>query len=72
MAICFLKEIVRAAWSVHSWAIAIDVNAAWNAFGQRDFEMSEEFAACFEEVGFVWGGRWSKPDAMHFQYCLDR
>lgn len=71
---CFNPRLKRggSTWSVHSWAIAIDVNAVWNAFGQKDFEMPEEFAVCFEDVGFIWGGRWSKPDAMHFQYCLDR
>jgi hypothetical protein len=59
-------------WSTHSWGIAIDLNASWNAFGQKNFEMSEEFAQCFKDVGFVWGGDWSYPDAMHFQYATVR
>jgi hypothetical protein len=59
-------------WSTHSWGIAIDLNAPWNAFGQRNFEMTQEFAQCFKDVGFVWGGDWSYPDAMHFQYCTVR
>ncbi len=59
-------------WSTHSWGIAIDLNAPWNAFGQRIFEMTQEFVGCFRDAGFVWGGDWSYPDAMHFQYCTVR
>jgi hypothetical protein len=57
--------------SVHSWGLAIDINAAENPFGSDDFQMTEEFAACFEDAGFTWGGRWRMPstDAMHFQLC---
>jgi hypothetical protein len=59
-------------WSAHSWGIAIDINAPWNAFGQSNFEMSRKLAQCFKNVGFIWGGDWSYPDAMHFQYCRAR
>ena len=59
-------------WSTHSWGIAIDLNATWNAFGHKNFKMTKEFAQCFKDVGFVWGGDWSYPDAMHFQYCTVR
>lgn len=52
--------------SIHSWALAIDVNAAWNGFGKKP-TMSKELVACFKEAGFDWGGDWSKPDGMHFQ-----
>ena len=32
--------------------------------------MTEELAKCFEDSGFIWGGRWIDcPDAMHFQYA---
>ncbi len=68
---CFSVRYMRGAgqWSTHSWGIAIDLDAQWNRFGQRNFAMDEELARCFEEEGFVWGGRWNRPDAMHFQYC---
>lgn len=52
--------------SLHSWGIAIDINASWNGYGKQP-TMSKELVACFEEAGFEWGGRWSKPDGMHFQ-----
>jgi hypothetical protein len=52
--------------SLHSWGLAIDVNAAWNGFGQP-FHLSEGFVKCFTDAGFEWGGEWTPPDGMHFQ-----
>lgn len=52
--------------SLHSWGIAIDVNAAWNGFGKKP-TLSAGFVKCFTDAGFDWGGTWSKPDGMHFQ-----
>ena len=52
--------------SLHSWGIAIDINAAWNQFGKPP-TMSAELVKCFTDAGFDWGGKWSKPDGMHFQ-----
>ena len=52
--------------SLHSWGIAIDINAAWNGFGKTP-TMSQELVKCFVDAGFDWGGVWSKPDGMHFQ-----
>lgn len=71
---CYDSRLKRGgnSWSAHSWAIAIDINAPWNAFGQSNFEMTKELAQCFKDVGFIWGGDWSYPDAMHFQYCRVR
>ena len=52
--------------SLHSWGIAIDINAAWNQFGKAP-TMSKELVKCFTDAGFYWGGEWKKPDGMHFQ-----
>ena len=52
--------------SLHSWGVALDVNAAWNAFGAKP-TLSSEFVKCFTDAGFDWGGTWTKPDGMHFQ-----
>ena len=54
------------ATSLHSWGVAIDVNAAWNGFGKKP-TLSAGFVKCFTDAGFDWGGTWSKPDGMHFQ-----
>jgi hypothetical protein len=52
--------------SLHSWGIAIDINAAWNGFGKTP-TMSKELVKCFTDAGFDWGGDWTKKDGMHFQ-----
>lgn len=52
--------------SLHSWGIAIDVNAAWNGLG-KDPVLSKEFVQCFTDAGFDWGGTWTRKDGMHFQ-----
>lgn len=52
--------------SLHSWGLAIDINAAWNGFNKPP-TMSEALVACFTDAGFDWGGKWEKSDGMHFQ-----
>lgn len=60
------KKRGAATASLHSWGIAVDINAAWNGFGKQP-TMSPALVACFKDAGFDWGGEWSKPDGMHFQ-----
>ena len=52
--------------SLHSWGIAIDVNAAWNGLNKEP-QLSKEFVNCFTLAGFDWGGTWTRKDGMHFQ-----
>jgi hypothetical protein len=52
--------------SLHSWGIAIDVNAAWNGLGKEP-TLTPEFVKCFTDAGFDWGGTWKRKDGMHFQ-----
>jgi len=52
--------------SLHSWAIAIDVNAFENGLNQTP-KLSAGFVKCFTDNGFEWGGAWSRKDGMHFQ-----
>lgn len=56
----------QSSMSLHSWAVAIDVNAAWNRLGHKP-RLSPAFVACFIDAGFDWGGYWDNPDGMHFQ-----
>jgi len=52
--------------SLHSWGVAIDVNAAWNGLGKEP-TLSVGFVKCFTDAGFDWGGIWQRKDGMHFQ-----
>lgn len=52
--------------SLHSWGIAIDVNAAWNGLHKKPV-LTPEFVKCFTDAGFDWGGNWTRLDGMHFQ-----
>jgi hypothetical protein len=52
--------------SLHSWAIAIDVNAFENGLNQKP-KLSNLFVSCFTTNGFDWGGYWKRKDGMHFQ-----
>lgn len=56
--------------SVHSYGLAVDINASTNQRGTPG-DMSPELRACFEDVGFVWGGTWETPDPMHFQFVTE-
>jgi len=53
-------------WSLHSWGIAIDLNAFANGYGKKP-QLSAGFVECFTSAGFDWGGEWRIPDGMHFQ-----
>ncbi len=52
--------------SLHSWGIAIDVNAFENGLGKQP-KLSPEFVKCFTDNGFIWGGTWRRLDGMHFE-----
>lgn len=60
------KRGTRATPSLHSWGLAIDINATWNRMGVMP-TMSPELVKCFTDAGLDWGGTWSRPDGMHFQ-----
>lgn len=55
--------------SIHSWARAIDVNAAENGLGKKP-KLSAGFVKCFTDAGFEWGGKWKRLDGMHFQLAF--
>jgi hypothetical protein len=61
------KQRGAASQSLHSWGIAIDVNAAWNGLGKATSTYQHGFVKCFTDAGFDWGGTWKRLDGMHFQ-----
>lgn len=58
--------------STHSWGIAIDINAGTNPLytsGDGPHDLPDAWVAEFEKRGWIYGGRWKKPDYMHLQYA---
>lgn len=60
------KDPVNHALSKHAWGLAIDLNVYDNPEGSKP-KMDPKVVAIFEKWGFRWGGRWTKPDGMHFE-----
>lgn len=56
--------------STHSYALAIDLNAAKNRLGQPP-TLSLPFVQCFKDEGFSWGGEFSRVDGMHFSFAWE-
>jgi D-alanyl-D-alanine carboxypeptidase len=66
--------------SAHSWAIAIDLNSKYGSYWRWTNNKSSdaiiklkklypmEIVRIFERNGFIWGGKWSHFDLMHFEY----
>jgi hypothetical protein len=52
--------------SMHSWGLAADFNVSTNGLGMKP-QMDPRVVHIFDKWGFVWGGRWSRPDGMHFE-----
>jgi hypothetical protein len=52
--------------SLHSWGLAVDVNAFENGLGMKP-KLSEGFVKCFTDAGFNWGGTWKRLDGMHME-----
>lgn len=59
--------------STHAWGIAWDFGASRDPLGDApggpDPEMPLEIVRIFESLDFTWGGRWARPDQMHFQFA---
>ncbi len=53
--------------SSHSYGAALDFDAPWNRLGRRPL-MHPAIVSVFERNGWTWGGRWKRPDGMHFQF----
>ena len=52
--------------SMHGYGGALDFNAATNRLGEHG-DMARVVVEVFEGHGWQWGGRWGRPDPMHFQ-----
>jgi hypothetical protein len=66
--------------SPHSWGIAFDLNPRCGAYWRWQKSPTpasilklrqsypQEIVKIFEAQGFIWGGKWSHYDLMHFEY----
>jgi D-alanyl-D-alanine carboxypeptidase len=52
--------------SMHAFGLAVDLNVSTNLLGTRG-DMDPRIVSIFERWGFRWGGRWDRPDPMHFE-----
>ena len=52
--------------SMHAWGLAVDLNVATNGLGETP-QIDPRVVEVFERWGFAWGGRWARPDGMHFE-----
>ena len=65
---CIRAKVANSSMSLHSWGMAVDINASTNRFGHKP-TLSSELVKCFTDAGLDWGGNWHMPntDGMHFQ-----
>ncbi len=53
--------------SHHTWGGAVDINSIANPYGAPPHE-DRRLVAVMADHGFTWGGSWTVPDGMHFEY----
>jgi hypothetical protein len=62
----FIERNPSHAISLHTWGIAIDLDASTNYRGIKG-TMDPRVVAIFKRWGFRWGGDWKYTDPMHFE-----
>jgi hypothetical protein len=62
----FVERNPKRSISLHTWGIAIDMDAATNSRGIRG-TMDSRVVEIFKRWGFAWGGDWQYTDPMHFE-----
>ncbi len=62
----FIERNPARSVSLHTWGIAIDLDASTNGRGIRG-TMDPQVVEVFKRWGFRWGGDWAWSDPMHFE-----
>ena len=65
----YVRKIAgSSAWSWHSAGAAVDIDAQNYPQGQRRRIPPSWLIDLFRQWGWNWGGEWSQPDPMHFEF----
>jgi hypothetical protein len=62
-----VMRIPTNAISHHAWGAAVDINSITNPYGAPPHQPAI-LVKTMAKHGFTWGGRWTVPDAMHFEF----
>jgi len=62
-----VMRIPTNAISHHAWGAAVDINSITNPYGGPPHQPAI-LVTTMTKHGFTWGGRWTVPDAMHFEF----
>jgi len=67
-----VRGTTKGTLSAHAWGSAFDINAKWNGLGVVPPEVGKEGSVqrlvdIAQERGWLWGGFFSRKDAMHFE-----
>ena len=71
----FMRTSSGPRWSTHAFGLAFDFNPQDNWMGtpvdQTEFgrDAGQRVVEIMDAHGFYWGGNFTRPDAMHFQFC---
>jgi D-alanyl-D-alanine carboxypeptidase len=57
--------------SHHAWGAAVDINSLTNPYGAPP-RQPPVLVSTMRARGFTWGGRWTVPDGMHFEFVRVR
>ncbi len=66
----FLNSDPHSGISHHAWGIAFDFNVSQNPYGAEP-RMDPRLVEVLESHDLTWGGRWTEPDGMHFEYLKE-
>lgn len=69
----FRRHITPPILSAHAFGGAFDINAPWNPLGAVPAASGAvgsvwPLVETAEALGWTWGGRWQRPDGMHFEW----
>ena len=62
-----VMRIPTNAISHHAWGAAVDINSITNPYGAPPHQPAI-LVKTMTKHGFTWGGRWTVPDPMHFEF----